>query len=33
MGLEVSLDFLDDELWAMTCLDSPVLCLLTLCLN
>jgi hypothetical protein len=33
MGLEVSLDFLNDELWAMTCLDSLALCLLALCLS
>jgi hypothetical protein len=28
-GLEVSLNFLDDEMWAVTCLDSLALCLLT----
>jgi hypothetical protein len=32
-GLEVSLSLLDDEMWAMTCLDSLVLCLLALCLS
>jgi hypothetical protein len=28
-GLEVYLNFLDDEMWAVTCLDSLALCLLT----
>ncbi len=32
-GLEVFSNFLDDELWAVMCLDSLALCLLTLCLN
>jgi hypothetical protein len=32
-GLEASLDFLDDEMWLGTCLDSPTLCSLALCLS
>ncbi len=32
-GLKVSLKFIDDEMWVVTCLDSLALCLLTLCLS